>query len=354
MTISLFMNQRIRHIFPDTLTILTTYRCNAECRQCCFESNPKIEKRLSLDVINKRIEEAYRTFPALKLIVFSGGETFLLKDDLYSAIKYANSLGLMTRCVTNGFWGKTIGTAKRTVQKLVASGINEINISTGSDHQKWVPFESIENAAQVLVESGVFTLVTVERDSEKSNCYERAANSVVLKKLLQDKPLLFTLQCNSWMPFHDDYEQRGAPIGIDVPDGCSQIFHNLVVTPHDQLAACCGLTFEHIPEMKLGTLGEKTMDKMFNEALDDFLKIWIHLDGPTKIMKKLFDEEVDEGLSQVHHICQACAIMHLHTRVRETLKARYTEFLPDVLSRFSLKIAMRNAEKSVFPIAIVD
>lgn len=354
MTVSLFSDDRIRHIFPDTLTILTTYKCNAECRQCCFESNPRIEGRLSLEIMCKRIEEAYQTFPALKLIVFSGGESFLLKDDLYAAIKHAHNLGLMTRCVTNAFWGKTINTAKRTVAKLVASGISEINISTGSDHQKWVPFESIENAAQVLVDAGVFTLVTIERDAENTNCYEQAVNSPVFKNLAQEQPLLFSMQCNSWMPFHEDYEKRGEPIGTAVPDGCAQIFHNLVVTPHDQLAACCGLTFEHILEMKLGALSEKSMSKMFNEALDDFLKIWIHMDGPTKIMRNLFGDEADEGLSQVQHICQACAIMHLHPRIRETLKARYTEFLPDVLSRFSLKIAMHNAENSIKPFAMIS
>lgn len=346
MTVSLFLDKHIRYIFPDTVTILTTYKCNAECRQCCFESNPRIKERLSLETINKRILEAYHTFPGLKLIVFSGGESFLLKDDLYAAILYASSLGLATRCVTNAFWGKTVNTKDRTVRKLVSSGIKEINISTGSDHQQWVPFESVEQAAQALVEAGIFTLVTVERDAKNTRCYERAVNSEVFKRLLREFPMLFTLQCNSWMPFHDDYEQRGEPIGTDVPDGCVQIFHNLVVTPHDQLAACCGLTFEHIPEIKLGALSEKSMGTMFDEAMDDFLKIWIHMDGPTKIMKKLFGDEIDEALSQIQHICQACAIMHLHPRVRETLQARYTEFLPDVLSRFSLKIAMYRVEST--------
>lgn len=38
---------------PDTLTVLVTYRCNAACEECCFESNPRVEGRLTLGEIKK-------------------------------------------------------------------------------------------------------------------------------------------------------------------------------------------------------------------------------------------------------------------------------------------------------------
>lgn len=291
------------------------------------------------------INRARDAFPALQLVVFSGGEVFLLKDDLYTAIAHARSLGLRVRCVTNAFWGKTLRTAARTVAKLLEAGVSEVNISTGADHQEHVPFESIENACEALVTAGVVTLVTVEKDSPETACLERVRLSTRLRPLLEKQPRLFSIQCNSWMPFHADYVERGAPAGLEsLTDGCSQIFSNLVVTPYGRLAACCGLTFEHIPELTLGDLHTDEMRGLFYAALNDFLKVWIHLDGPATILRKLFGSEINEELKEVRHICQACAVLHLHPKVRSELSSRYQEFVPDVLARFALKTEIRRRE----------
>lgn len=296
--------------------------------------------------ITRAIDDAKASFPALQLIVFSGGEAFLLKDDLFSAIRHARKQGLLVRCVTNAFWGKTRGTAERTVAKLIEADISEVNISTGSDHQEYVPFESIENACEALVDAKIVTLLTVEKDSPQTNCLERARSSNRLKRLLQEKPRWFTIQCNSWMPFHHGYVERGTASGLEsLNDGCNQVFSNLVVTPYAKLAACCGLTFEHIPEMTLGDLTATPMVDLFDAALTDFLKVWIHIDGPGTILRKLFGNDINEELQDIRHICQACAILHLHPKVRLELKARYLEFVPDVMARFSLKLEIRLKEQ---------
>ena len=337
--------ERAYEVFPQSITILPTYRCNAECAECCFESNPRIRKRLELAEIVSALDRAHAAFPALQLAVFSGGEAFLLKDDLFRAIAHARSLGLRVRCVTNAFWGKTKRTALSIVTRLLAAGVSEINISTGADHQEHVPFESVENACEVLVNSGILTLVTVEKDSPSTNCLQRASESHRFRHLLENHPRLFSIQCNSWMPFHAEYVERGMPAGLEsLTEGCNQILNNLVVTPYGRLAACCGLTFEHIPELTLGDLSTKEMNDLFQYALNDFLKIWIHLDGPATILRKLFGNEINEELKEIRHICQACAVLHLHPKVRSELSSRYREFVPDVMARFALKVEIRRRE----------
>ena len=264
---------------------------------------------------------------------------------LFLAISHARSLGLRVRCVTNAFWGKTSRMARRNVASLLEAGVSEINISTGADHQEHVPFESIENACEALVTAGVMTLVTVEKDSPKTNCLQRATSSERLRQVLERHPRLFSIQCNSWMPFHAGYVERGAPAGLEsLTDGCNQIFNNLVVTPYGRLAACCGLTFEHIPELTLGDLNAEEMQGLFNSALNDFLKVWIHLDGPATILRKLFGDKINDELKEVRHICQACAVLHLHPKVRSELSSRYQVFVPDVLARFALKVEIRRRE----------
>lgn len=348
MAIPDYIDRRVLSVFPDSLTIIPTYRCNAQCEQCCFESNPRIRTRLSLDDIKRSIDAAVDGFENLKLIVFSGGEVFLLKEDLFEAVAYAAKKGLLTRCVTNAFWGRKPAHAQAVADRLQSCGVAEINISTGMDHQRWVPFASVEHAVEALVGKDIFTLVTVERDSETSDCFAQATQSDVFQAALRSKPLKFSLQCNSWMPFNDRYVQRGKPAGLAaLTQGCSQIFHNLVVTPREELAVCCGLTFEHIDELKVGSLASRSMGDLFEDTFRDFLKIWIHMDGPGDILRKLFGEAINDELSGVHHICQACAILHQHPEVRRALQERYHEFVPDVIARFNLRIAFRQHEKAL-------
>lgn len=340
-----FLDRAFLDVLPTSLTVIPTYRCTAACEQCCFESSPKVRGRLSLETITERIREAHETFPALKLVVFSGGEVLLLKHDLYAAIRFATGLGLLTRVVSNGFWGKSRERAEATSARLKEAGLGELNLSTGLDHQQWVPQESIVNAAEAAVAAGVVTLVTVERDSPDSDCLGSLVSDERIARLLAAP--LFSVQSNSWMPFNAHAEPRQAlPDRRQLMEGCAQVFNNLVVTPHDQLAGCCGLTFEHIPEMKLGRLGERSMAAMFEDQLRDFLKAWIHVDGPYRIMTRMFGREAAEALEPVNHICQACVILHQHPGVREALQARYPEFIPEVLTRLNARLRLLSTERA--------
>lgn len=341
----MFVSERIWEIFPQTMTILPTYRCNAACEQCCFESNPKVKGRLDQASILKVISDAREQFPALRMIVFSGGECFLIKDDLYAAIAHASSLGLGTRTVTNGFWGKTKKHAAEVVQRLIEAGLTEANISTGKDHQAWVPFASVVNAAEALIEGGFRTVVTIESDGQGSQCFDEALSNPTFKRLMREHPDLFSIQSNVWMPFHDTFDPtRRRPSNAAIYDGCEQLYRNVVVSPHGQLASCCGLTFEHIPEMKLGSVEERSLRSMATEQVDDLLKMWVALDGPATIMKRLFPDDAEEGLKDVNHICQACAVMYKHPRVRSVLQERIVEFAPEILARFNLRVTLDTAE----------
>ncbi|MBX3702009.1 MAG: hypothetical protein KF903_13540 [Dokdonella sp.] len=336
--------------FPHTLTILTTYQCTAACRQCCFESSPNVVGRLSRGQILERIHEAKDSFPGLRLVVFSGGEAFLLKEDLYVAVELATSLGLMTRIVTNGSWGKSADHAFATANRLKLSGLTEINISTGADHQEWVPITSVANAAFALTKSGISTLITVETDPAEANCLRDIVNHPVIRDALQTR--LLKIQSNSWMPFNEDAQQRKMPNAHDsLEDGCSQIFETVVVTPHSNLSACCGLTLEHIPEMRLGHIDEaSTMRDLYRSQIDDFLKYWIHVDGPYMIIKRLLGDDANGLLKGVVHICQACVILHQNQHVREALVERYSEFVTEIMTRFSLEAVRKQKELEHVPL----
>lgn len=339
------ITEKIWDVFPTTFTILPTYRCNAECEQCCFESNPRMTHRLSLEQIKAVISEARADFPALRVIIFSGGECFLLKDDLYASIRHATDLGLLTRCVTNAFWGKTPDAAKRTVARLLDAGITEINISTGADHQKWVPLSSVENAAEALVEAGIQTLITIESDGPDSDCIRTAFESPTVRNLLATRSHLFRVQQNIWMPFNGKFDPgRVRDDNSGIYEGCDQLFSNIVATPYARLASCCGLTLEYIPELKLGTFTETGVKALALKQLDDALKLWLAVEGPGRIMQRLMGDGIAEKLRDVNHICHACVHMYRTEEVRQALRARIHEFLPEIVARFNLAITLKAVE----------
>lgn len=332
-------------IEPKTLTVLCTYQCTAACKQCCFESSPSVRGRLSRQVILDRISEAKCEFPSLQLVVFSGGEATLIKDDLFEAIQHSGSLGMATRIVSNGSWGKTPASAERMTRSLAEAGLGELNISTGKDHQEWVPAASVINAASAALAMGIQTLVTVEADDEEASRLHELTSAPELRPHLRSKQ--FSIQTNYWMPFKADAESRQQKSDAEVLRvGCNQIFGIMVLTPHDHLSACCGLTLEHIPEMRLGRLDGSNMGDLYRGQADDFLKFWIHVDGPYAIIERLLGPRSAAVLGGVVHMCQACVLMHQNEQVKAAIQERAFEIIPEVMTRFHLKRAMEVRERS--------
>ena len=338
-----------------SITFITTYQCTAACRECCFESSPTLDSgKLTFEFMKGVIDEGLRALPNLSLVVFSGGECFMLKEQLFRTIAHASGQGLLTRCVTNGYWGKTPASAARNARRLREAGICEINISTGSDHQEWVPFESVLNAAEALAAEDIFTLVTIEKDTRESGCWETATTSPRIVKLLERGQARFRLQCNSWMPFHSDARPRRDQVERAADHGCDQLFTNLVITPYRMVSACCGLTYEHVPELRMGRVGDKPLASYVTDIAEDFLGR-IHMDGPAEIVRKITGESANKLMDETVHICQACAVLHQNEGFRKALRERYEEFVPDVLGRFLLRKALSDiASRRTIPLRRVD
>lgn len=321
-------------ISPRMMTVITTYQCTAACQECCFECSPKLTSRLSLSDITNSVEQAMTLYPDLEIVIFTGGECFTLKDDLFDAIAFCSRRGLKTRCVTNGYWAKRMSVAQAYAERLLAAGIGEINISTGKDHQQWVEEQTVINAAIALTEQKIVTLVTLEKDTEDSNCFKSIRGNPSIIELLANKSELFMLRSNVWMPFFQDSELRGKGT-IDLSSsGCDQVFDNLVITPKKEVSACCGLTLEHIPEMKLGTIEDLSCYK--TEQINDFLKLWIKTEGPMKIAQRLIGDQHPK-LANVVHQCQACALIHQDKEIVDKLLNEYDQHLLRVAYQYKVQ-----------------
>ena len=113
----------------------------------------------------------------------------LLGDDLVEAVGFASRLKIKTRCVTNGFWAKSEHAGRRILTELKKAGLNELNISTGDFHQRYVPEETIINAALLGVELDLDqTLIVVEQQKVRHATRERLAANARLSSCISASP----------------------------------------------------------------------------------------------------------------------------------------------------------------------
>lgn len=342
---------------PTHLTILPTYRCTAACEQCCFESDPHISGRIPIGRILDYIDQAARDFPTLGLVVFSGGECFLLRDDLDRAIRRAASRNLATRCVTNGYWATSKGAARRRIGALYRAGLTELNFSTGDEHQKFVPFERVVHGATTAAEYGLSAVIVIEGCREARFTVQSALADPRLARFMKESSARrnLTLLNNVWMPF-----QKGSPITqadevyrreerLQRYRGCDNVLENLVITPHEQAASCCGLTFEHIPEMKLGNARRRRLRDLYAAQMEDFIKIWLRVEGPEQILH--FATLKDPGITfpgDAMHPCQVCARLFLDRRVRQALQRHYLERVAEVMFRYRMMRSLQERSDPSF------
>ncbi|CAM4387079.1 radical SAM protein [Bacillus manliponensis] len=337
----------MKNVYPNVITIITTYKCTAACAECCFECSPKLTARVTLEQMKNFIRESKELFKEeLKGVVFTGGECFLLGDDLVEAISYATKLGLTSRCVTNGYWGKNPKLARKTLKLLKEAGLKEINISTGDDHQEFVPFDSVINGVIEACELGISSLIVVEGHESSKFKYMDVINNqkfINFQKNSSNADLLNVMN-NVWIPFNKDREiiqnesLKQTPNKVLNFRGCDNIFQNFVLTPYNKVASCCGLTMEHIPEMKIGEYVEGSLEEYFNNQYNDFLKIWIWVEGPEKIY--YFASQMNDKVqynSNITHNCQACVEIYQNELIKETLLNHWEKVYDDVMFKYELK-----------------
>lgn len=338
------MKKSLTFRFPTALTILPTYRCTAACENCCFHCSPKVPGRIPQNRIIKYIRDASE-IPSIKLVVFSGGECFLLGKDLDDAIAWASRLGLRTRCVTNAYWATSKHTTKKRLQAISDAGLNELNISTGDFHQKWVPIENVIRTAVEGVAMGMTIVIMVEVQAERKFTLNTLISDHTLSKILKDKEskkLLYLLE-SPWMSSHTGQKvEQNAEILMSekkMPQvrGCTSVLSTLIISPSESLGACCGLAHEQIPEMRIGSLREHSLSQLVENSKNDFLKLWLMIEGPYHILK--WASEKDQKIKwegKYVHLCDACRLIYSDSRIRKAINQHYKEKVEDILFRFTM------------------
>lgn len=322
---------------PRILTFITTNHCTSACTNCCFQCKPEKKNRLSIEEMINYINQAKEAYPSLSLLVLTGGECFTYGDSLTKLINYASSkYKLHVRIVTNAYWAHTIENARKRLKPYVEAGLDEINFSTGDDHLEYVSFKNIKNACLASIELGLIPLVNIETRGDRKFTSKDFIMDSQLGKLVIDKKISITN--GVWVAFKKENKPKlNKKPNLSFPHTrCENLFSSITIDPEHRMLACCGLTAKYIKYLDLGNLKTESLKKIFENQFNDFLKIWIYVEGPHKIIEFLskysdLNLKYYDGL----HDCQVCAVIFNNIGCQTILKQHYKEVFSNIILKYN-------------------
>lgn len=145
-------------------TIRITNRCTQECSHCCFESSPKSNIMMSVEM-SQNIAKFINANGVYSLNLM-GGEFFCNPDwfEIYSTLINTNIN--RARLVTNGDWVNSEKT-KTQIKELVEKFGKKIYFSISKD--KWHTNKNVDAAKKYLDSIGVTSLVATEEQTRDNS-----------------------------------------------------------------------------------------------------------------------------------------------------------------------------------------
>jgi pyruvate-formate lyase-activating enzyme len=320
---------------PRVLTFITTRRCTAACDHCCIGSSPRATEAIPVERMHELIGEGKR-IPSIERVVFTGGECFLLGRALDGLIAHAHELELQTRVITNGYWAVNERAARARVASLRTSGLDQMMLSTGDFHQRFVPVERIVHAARAAAAAAIPVRVAIEV------CDQQAFDESILHRELADEIASKRLFL-AHDPWTEDAGGRGTAQlshdglraeGRSGTGRCAQMLDTITVTPDQQLLACCGFPMEQLPGLRIGSLADDALDDLLRAAPNDLLKIWLHVAGPDGIAEFVARHVPGFALPPSVSICQSCVSLQRDRRAMAAVAEHGGEVVNAVAAAF--------------------
>lgn len=301
---------------------MPTWQCTASCKDCGTFSTPHNKIQLALCDILGAIECASRE--GFSVVVFTGGEATLRWNDLISGIKYARKLGLSTRLVTNAWWAKSNYIAKKHMESLHSAGLNEINFSTGDEHAKFIPIESVVRAIAEAISLGFDPVLMIEVTSSAKVTRKLITESAIFLAEVGKNAKKLKITESPWMPldptkvesYPDELLANRSNLGQK--SGCDSIFKTHTVQANGRIGVCCGLGMQAIDALQIGKF-ESNKTSFMNvqqEAESDLVKLLIRQIGPERVLAKTSELNPDIQWENMYaHKCQACIRVFSDKRV---------------------------------------
>ena len=306
--------------FLRNVGLLLTYHCQASCAHCILRAGPDRHEEVKLEDARRWIGEiaSYRN-RYVYVLSLTGGEPFSNLKLLRAVMEVAAENKLYVSVVTNGFWATRREKAKQLLQSLPE--ICFLSISTDLYHQKFVPFENVQNAIWAARECGTPFYVTVITDNKADPDYLRV-NDELLKLTGPEN-----IRTGITFPVG-----RAADIKADLQyslsnEPCQEVCQaasSPCIFPDGRVYGCIGPLFELQEEQPLflGNLRESSVAEVFDRSETNVILHALRLWGPARFLSWLKEAGLGGHVPTVFvsgSICQACYSVLSDPAVRQWL-----------------------------------
>lgn len=334
----------------ETLVLLPTFRCTAECDNCCFASNPRIHERADQADLLTYIDQAVEAFPSLRWLVISGGEPFMLGDDLTELVRAGADQGLRVRIVSNAYWATTPARTNARLTTLIGAGLSELAVSSGDEHVRFVPERRVVNALVAALQAELPCALSVEAAADSKLSISSFLDSPKLRSTLDSGtgPQALRTFSSPWMQVLDDPVAPPAAAvadagNIDDEPGCQVVLRTAAINPTGHLGICDGLIRELVPELRgqiidggpVDDEGRDDLGRLFIEQGSQLLPVWLMVDGPKRILRWAAGRDSTiQWEGRYAHNCDACRQVFEDRRVRSLIAENEAEISAALQARF--------------------
>jgi len=287
-----------------TVGIALTLRCNFQCAHCITESGPEnrqtIDKSQALALIDRIACESEN-------ICFTGGESFLRRNDLFVCIARARELGLNVSAVTNGFWAKNDEQTRETLHRLAECGLSGICISLDRFHLPFVEPSNALRIARLCQEYGLNHLIRVCATVDDEFA-EELINPGRYPGVNFQRVRVLKMGRAVHLPAHSF---KSSP---EFPDGCCSTVRSPIVLPGGLVQACCGpgVHFREKNPLNLGNWKNEDLSTILRRARTSPLVMALYSFGPKRIAELLDSVSHYDNVRQRPQytgICELCVDM---------------------------------------------
>ncbi len=290
-----------------------------------------------MERMHSLIGEAKR-IPSIQRVVFTGGECFLLGRALDGLIAHSHELELETRVITNAYWAINDSAARKRVEALRTAGLDQMMISTGTFHQRFVPVERVVHAARAAAAALIATRIAIEvcdqQTFDESVLHEGLAAEIAARRVfLGHDPWTADAGGRGETPLtHACLLEEG---GSNAATGrCTQVLDTITVAPDQRLLSCCGFPMEQLPRMEIGSVANTELDVLLRDEPDELLKMALHTAGPHGIAEFVRRYDPEFVLPPTVSICESCVSLQRDERAMTILAEHLDEMAEATVGTF--------------------
>mgnify|MGYP006271493659 FL=1 len=281
------MTTRSDNIRPvSALGFLLTYHCPVSCAHCLVDAGPRRKEKMALGTALGWLDEAaaYRG-GAIKAVELTGGEPFYDLQNLALVSDHAGQAGLLVSVETNAGWAGTLEAAVLTLNQLPA--ISKISLSTGAQHQRFIPLTHISNAAIAAELLGRRYEVFVATEGEQDEQY--LATCKELEKVMPASRIKAVVNYPAGRAKRPESGIRLSTSSAPSEKPCAKPFKPLIL-PDGRVMACSGPVHHYRKPscpLCLGNLRKEPLETVLNRAANRRLLHLVWNWGPHRLASLL-------------------------------------------------------------------